>query len=298
MYKTAKYTVGLVLAVVWAGCGAISKADGVALTKFGDEISYMIHGSGSPTLILVHGWTDNRTFWEPHISGLSAKYQVVTLDLASFGESLVKRDEWSMQSFASDVDAVLSALNPEKAVIVGFSMGGAPAIELATLGRENILGIVLVDIFQDIEWRPTDAFIEEFVERERRMWGDEDYLAKGFSEGASKTLVKRYVSRTPQIPPEVWWESIRQFFIWTREELLKKLVLVDVPIAAISSDRQSTNMEAWKRVVPDFEVYTMEDVGHLGVIWEKTDEFDQALIEHVTRFQERPHQEISLQDQQ
>ena len=83
-------------------------AEGVALTETGDQIPYMTYGSGSPTLVLIHGWTGNRTSWEPHIPGLSKNNQVVTLDLASFGESLYKRNDWSMRAFALDVDAVLS----------------------------------------------------------------------------------------------------------------------------------------------------------------------------------------------
>lgn len=261
-------------------------AEGIAVTETGDHIPYITYGSGSPSLVLIHGWTNNRTFWEPHIAGLTKNYQVITLDLASFGESLYKRDEWSMGAFASDVDAVLRELEIREAVLVGFSMGGSVALELASFDRKYVRGVVLVDMHQDPEWRPDEAFIESFVEHEKEMWGNEDYIATDFSDGASKTLVRRYISRTPETAPEEWWESIRQLFLWIRNDFTNRVALIDVPIVAINSAQNPTNVAVWKEIAPGFQVHLIEDVGHLGVIWEKTEEFDQALLDFVDEFKQ------------
>ena len=134
-----KQQLATLLVIATAFFTTASHAEGVAVTETGDSIPYMTYGAGETTLVLVHGWTNNRTFWEPHIPGLSDRYQVVTLDLASFGESLVKRNDWSMRSFAMDIDAVLGQVKAPKVVLVGFSMGGAPVIELAALGRVDAI---------------------------------------------------------------------------------------------------------------------------------------------------------------
>lgn len=260
--------------------------EGVALTATGDQIPYMTYGSGDPTLVLIHGWTNNRTFWEPHIPELSKDHQVVTLDLASFGESLYQRNDWSMRAFALDVDAVLDDLGTDEAVLVGFSMGGTVALELASLGRQYVKGVVLVDIHKDPEWQSDDSFIEEAAEHERRMWGTENAFDADFSEGASKTLVQRYLTRTPETVPNVWWDSLRQFFIWTREDLSERVALIDAPIVAINSSRGSTNVEAWNRIAPGFRVHVIDGVGHLGMIWEEIEEFDQALLKYVSQFEQ------------
>jgi pimeloyl-ACP methyl ester carboxylesterase len=245
-------------------------AEGVATTQTGDQIPYISYGSGSPSLILIHGWTHNRTFWEPHVAALSKNHQVVTLDLASFGESIYKRDDWSMGTFALDVDVVISDLRIDKAVLVGFSMGGSIALELASSDRKYVRGVVLVDMHRDPEWRPDEAFIESFVEDVKETWGDEDDLAAQFSDGAPRTLVRRYISRTPETAPDAWWESVR----------------IDVPIVAINSARNPTNVAVWKEIAPGFQVHIVEDVGHLGIIWEKTEEFDQALLDFVGEFKQ------------
>ena len=261
-------------------------AEGVALTATGDQIPYNTYGSGRPALVLIHGWTENRTFWEPHIPGLSKNHEVVTLDLASFGESLYQRNDWSMRAFAIDVDTVLNDLDTNEAILVGFSMGGTVALELASLDRQYVKGVVLVDIHKNPEWRPDDADIESAVEYNRSMWGTEEYLAASFSDGASETLVRRYLSRTPETVPDVWWESLRQHFLWSREDLSDRVALIDVPIVAINSSRDSTNVDAWHRIAPEFRVHIIDGVGHLGMIWENIEEFDQALLEYVSQFEQ------------
>ena len=261
-------------------------AEGVATTQTGDQIPYISYGSGSPSLILIHGWTNNRTFWEPHVAALSKNHQVVTLDLASFGESIYKRDDWSMGTFALDVDVVISDLRIDKAVLVGFSMGGSIALELASSDRKYVRGVVLVDMHQDPEWRPDEAFIESFVEDEKETWGDEDSLAASFSDGAPRTLVRRYISRTPETAPDAWWESVRQLFLWIRNDFTNRVAQIDVPIVAINSARNPTNVAVWKEIAPGFQVHIVEDVGHLGIIWEKTEEFDQALLDFVGEFKQ------------
>lgn len=261
-------------------------ADDVAWTETGDQIPFMTYGDGSPTLVLIHGWTNNRTFWEPHIPGLSANNQVVTLDLASFGESVHKRTDWSMQAFALDVDAVLNELGINNAILIGFSMGGSVALELASLGRQNVKGVVLVDIHKDPEWRPNDAEMEAAVGYEREMWGNRERIASAIGEDASNTLVQRYLSRTPESAPDEWWESLRQYFHWSREEFSDSVAKIDVPIAAINTAQGATNVDAWNRIAPGFQVYVIDDVGHLGIIWEKIEEFDRALLDFVDRFEE------------
>lgn len=261
-------------------------AEGVALTDTGDQIPYMTYGNGGPALVLIHGWTGNRTFWEPHIPGLSKNNQVVTLDLASFGESLYKRNDWSMRAFALDVDAVLNDLDIDEAILVGFSMGGTVALELASRDQQNVKGVVLVDMHKNPEWRPDDADIESAVDYERRMYRDEEYIAADFSDGALKTLVQRYLTRTPETAPDVWWESLHQLLLWSREYLSDRVSHIDVPIVAINSSRGVTNVDAWNRIAPGFRVHVIDGVGHLGVIWEKIEEFDQALLKHVSQFEQ------------
>jgi DNA-binding transcriptional LysR family regulator len=56
----------------------VASADGV-------PIAYEVHGQGSPALVLVHGWSCDRSYWQGQVEPLSRHYQVITLDLAGHG---------------------------------------------------------------------------------------------------------------------------------------------------------------------------------------------------------------------
>lgn len=268
----------VVLACASNGTRTVISPDGVA-------VQYEIFGAGEPTLVLVHGWSNNRTFWEPHTAALARSHRVVVLDLPGFGTSGTNRTSWTMELFGQDVAAVIRTLSDAKVVAVGFSMGGAAVLEAARLVPGQMSGVVLVDIFQDPNAKYSQSFIEDFVDRTRSSWHDPSTVrATGFSPETPESLIQRYIDATPSSPPDYWWPAIVDFFRWGNARLLPTLSEIEVPVVAINADQPPTNSEAWRRLVPNFKLATMTKVGHLGVIWEKTDEFDARLLDFVKGF--------------
>ena len=56
-------------------------------SKDGVEIAYEVKGYGEPALVFVHGWCWDKSIWENQVKVFSAKYKVITIDLAGHGES-------------------------------------------------------------------------------------------------------------------------------------------------------------------------------------------------------------------
>src|SRR5262245_57460546 len=81
---------------------AVPSADGV-------PIAYEVHGQG-PALVLVHGWSCDRSYWKEQIEYLSPQYQLVLIDLAGHGESGLGRKDYTMAAFGADVAAVVDSL--------------------------------------------------------------------------------------------------------------------------------------------------------------------------------------------
>lgn len=267
---------------------ALGHADSVIRTVAstdGVSVQYEVSGSGEPTLLLVHGWTNNRTFWEPHTTALARSNRVVVVDLPGFGKSGANRESWTMEAYGQDVAAVVRSLPDTKVVAVGFSMGGAAVLEAARLVPDRMIGVVLVDTLKDPNATYSERSIQSFVSRERSIWHDPSGLRADFSPGAPDSLIQRYIDATPAAPPEHWWPIIADFFGWSGSRFPRIRSELTVPIVAINASEPPTNLVAWKEIVPGFKLATVDDVGHLGVIWEKTDEFDAQLLEFAKGFE-------------
>jgi pimeloyl-ACP methyl ester carboxylesterase len=276
---------GCVLALmilVLVACPA--HAQQMARSADGTMVAYESYGSGEPTLVLVHGWTNNRTWWDPHLAPLARSFRVIALDLGGFGDSGKDRPRWTMEAMGEDVAAVVESANASNVVLVGFSMGGAAVLEAAKRLRGSVRGIVLVDIFQDPDVTYSEETIADIRTTVLRDWHDLASLRSSFSPGAADWLLQRYLDRTPSTLPSHWLALLDDFFRWSNRSLITSLSGATVPIEAINSERQPTDTNAYRRYVPTFRVTTMSEVGHLGVVWEKTDRFDRILTEIVGRF--------------
>src|SRR6202171_4845842 len=87
------------------------------------EIYYEDHGSGSP-VVLIHGWPLNGDAWEKQTAALlAAGHRVITYDRRGFGRSRQPGTGSHYDTFAADLDALLTALNVTDVSLVGHSMG-------------------------------------------------------------------------------------------------------------------------------------------------------------------------------
>jgi pimeloyl-ACP methyl ester carboxylesterase len=90
-------------------------------------------GGGEP-LVLVHGVGSRWQVWEPVLDRLAASHEVVSLDLPGFGASPPDGTVPSVEGQAERVERFFSELGLERPHVVGNSMGGAIALELARRG--------------------------------------------------------------------------------------------------------------------------------------------------------------------
>ena len=108
-----------------------------------------------PTLVFIHGWTCNRSHWIEQVTTFSDRFTVIAIDLAGHGDSSFERTNYSMESFARDVVAVLDKEQIERAVLVGHSMGGMVIAHTARLLGERVIGLVGADTFKFVRDDPS-----------------------------------------------------------------------------------------------------------------------------------------------
>ena len=114
--------------------------------ELGDlRLHYEREGEGSPPLVFVHGWCCDHTFFAPQLAHFRATHDVVTLDLRGCGASGVPDSGYDIPALAEDVAALCAALELERPVIVGHSLGGMIGLELAARHPSLPAAVVAVD---------------------------------------------------------------------------------------------------------------------------------------------------------
>jgi non-heme chloroperoxidase len=109
------------------------------------EVYYEDHGSGSP-VVLIHGWPLSGASWEKQTAALlAAGHRVITYDRRGFGRSSKPAVGYNYETLASDLEAVLSALNLTDVSLVGFSMGtGEVTRYIGKYGTKRVRKAVLI----------------------------------------------------------------------------------------------------------------------------------------------------------
>jgi pimeloyl-ACP methyl ester carboxylesterase len=107
-------------------------------------ISYTDEGKGT-TIVLLHGFLENKSMWDFYVPELAKKNRVITIDLLGHGATECLGYVHTMEDNADVVHAVLSELRIRKAIFVGHSMGGYVALAFAELYPDTVKGLILLN---------------------------------------------------------------------------------------------------------------------------------------------------------
>ncbi len=194
------------------------------------------------------------------------QYQVITIDLAGNGESGTNRSEWSLRDYGTDVVSVVNALQLEKLVLVGHSLGGHVALEAASPMQEGVLMVIGADSLHDLSTKCSE---EETIALLQAM--ETDFCAttvdmvrsQMFLSEADISLVEAVASDIGSAPPAVAIGTLKGYDRWTKKERGETLAKLRVPIHVINSEEyRGTNIAAAKGLAYSFEATLMPQIGH------------------------------------
>lgn len=115
-----------------------------AVTVNGDRVVYRAAGQG-PVLLLVHGMAGSAETWRHILPALAERFTVVAPDLLGQGDSDKPRGDYSLGAHANMLRDLLDALGHKRATIIGQSLGGGVAMQLAYQFPERCERLVLVN---------------------------------------------------------------------------------------------------------------------------------------------------------
>jgi pimeloyl-ACP methyl ester carboxylesterase len=252
--------------------GSLTTADGV-------EMVYEAAGSGATTLVFVHCWACDRTFWREQLDVFAADYRVVALDLPGHGESGTNRQAWSIAGLAGDVVTALEQLDLDDVVLIGHSMGGPVALLAAPRAAERVIGVVLVDTVHDAEldWSAEDAapiiaaFEEDFAAANRQI------IPQLFPPESDPELVAWVTERAVATDPAAAKGLLADFPNLRSAEILSG---AGVPVRAINAAPLGTMIPATavetNQRLADYDAAILDGVGHYLML-ERPAEFNRLL---------------------
>lgn len=125
----------------------------------GARLWYDEAGSGA-TVLLLHGGLGDSGLWEPVVPHLAERFRTIRTDLRFFGRSTGPAVPWSWQD---DTVGVLDELGIERAAVVGLSLGGKLALDLALAHPERLWAVV--GVAPGLGGHDGDAYTEEHEAR-------------------------------------------------------------------------------------------------------------------------------------
>lgn len=109
----------------------------------GLNIYYEVHGTGEP-LILLHGGVGGMEMFGPNVPALAKTRRVIAVDLQGHGRTADIDRPLRFELMADDIAALVTHLRIKKADVMGYSVGGGVALQLAVRHSEVVRKVVLV----------------------------------------------------------------------------------------------------------------------------------------------------------
>ena len=122
-------------------------------------MNFKIEGNGRP-LVFIHGLSDSLLYWEFLASHLKRDYQIIRMDLRGHGESYLGNDEVNIDLYVDDLKNLLNDLNLDNVDLIGFSLGGAVALDFSLKYPENVSSLVLMSSFSKSDEYLTNIFTQ------------------------------------------------------------------------------------------------------------------------------------------
>jgi pimeloyl-ACP methyl ester carboxylesterase len=263
----------------------------------GTSINYVDMGEGDGTpVLLVHGLAGQWQNWLENIPRISQERRVLALDLPGHGESADTPGETSIQGYARTVDGFLNALGVERAHLVGNSMGGFVASELAIQFPSRVERLVLVSaagISNTSFYRaPAMTFGRIAQALTTATAARHQSLARRpITRHMALALVARHPAR---LKPDLAWEGLMKgagkpsFHDALRANLeydfRHRLSEIEVPTLVVWGAKDAVisvhDAAEFERLIDDARKVVMEDTGHVPML-ERPTAFNDLLTEFL-----------------
>jgi len=250
----------------------------------GCEIYYEVVGAGPP-VVLVHGLGSCVRDWDRQIPAFAAHHTVIAVDLRGHGESGKPAGPYSMARFAADVARVLETLAVGPAHIVGLSLGGMVAFQLAVDAPQYVKSLAIVNSAPEVIPRS----VREWLALKARVWGlrllglpkfAERIAAMNFPDPGQAAERRALAARIAANDVAAYRASTRAIVGWS---VADRISSIRCPVLVVTADHDYTpvaHKERYAAKMPRARVAVIERSRHVTPI-DQTEVFNRVVLEFL-----------------
>lgn len=260
----------------------------VQINNNGVFINHKACGEGDITLLFVHGWCIDQTYWANQFELFCPDYSVVTIDLPGFGKSGKNREIWTIEKYAKDIRAVTIQLKLTNVVLIGHSMAGDIILE-AAIDNKFVIALIGIDNFKEVGLEYDEqiqAQITGFVDMLKKNFHEiaPAYAERSLFHQSTDVVVKiRVMNDFKTADSTIAISSLEALFEYHPKEA-EQLSRIKQKIYLINSDATPTNIAGLEATRVSFEVIDINATGHYPMI-EKPKEFNQLLKQAIAKIE-------------
>ncbi len=260
------------------------------VTLNGARIHYERSGTGFPALFIHAGIADSR-MWEPQAKAFLKQFDMVRPDLRGFGDTALPPAPYSG---IADLLALLDHLHIDRAHVVGCSMGGTLALDLALEHPQRVARLVLIAagvsgsnlgaadaaLFTEVEEADKAGDMDAVNRAEVKLWVDGPRRREGSAPATVRALVLDMNGRSLHTD----WASAEAQPI--ERPAIDRLSEIGAPTLVIVGDQDLphclANADLIASKVPGSRKVIIKDAAHLPSL-ERPEEFNRVLRDFLTR---------------
>jgi pimeloyl-ACP methyl ester carboxylesterase len=251
-----------------------------------DDINLYYESIGQgECLLFIHGLGSSSRDWELQVPFFTERYRVITVDVRGHGQSDKPAGPYNVAQFAGDIAILLQELGESSAHVIGVSMGGIIAFQLAVDYPDLVKSMVIVNSAPALIPRTLQerfAVFQRFLilrfMNTRKM--GEVLAARLFIKEEQEEIRREFVARWAENDKSAYTAALRALVGWS---VLDRIGEIDVPVLVVAADEDYTpvaDKEAYVGMLPNARLLVIEDSRHATPV-EHPELFNEIVLEFL-----------------
>jgi pimeloyl-ACP methyl ester carboxylesterase len=224
-------------------------------------------GAGAPALVFLHYWGGSARTWGHVIDSLAPEFRTVAIDHRGWGQSGAPASGFSLADMADDAQAVIGALDLERYILVGHSMGGKVSQLIASRRPRGLTGVALIAPAPpgplNLPLAVRQAMVHAYESRDSIIATVDQVLAPGGLDPEDLETVIADSLAGAAAAKQAWP------LMTSQEDITAAIADIDVPTIVVSGEHDRVDPPGVLRRellsrIPQAELHVLAKVGHLS----------------------------------